>query len=130
MPPGILDASTTSTSCPAFNAWYAAAKPMAPAPITTNFAIVPLIMINARKYCCTKLLVRQAHGVEIPRCVWQPFFGPSPVLVLAGHGEPLVEGDAVLIVACSGDAVEDCARRAGVFVRAEEHIRSIAVPAA
>src|SRR5882757_620419 len=74
------------------------------------------------------LAARQAYRIEIPGRVWQPLFRPAPVFIFAGDSEALVEGDAVLIVARRRNAVEDGARSAGVFVRAEVHIGSVAVP--
>ena len=43
------------------------------------------------------LIMRQTHGIQIPRPMRQPSLRPSPVFILARNRKALVEGDAMLV---------------------------------
>jgi hypothetical protein len=74
--------------------------------------------------------VGKANRVKVPCCMGEPLFRPAPILVLAGDCKSIIEGDLVLVVEASGDAVDDGSWCVGVLIRSKEHIGCVAVPAA
>jgi len=77
----------------------------------------------------TQLSAREAHRIEIPGRVWQPPFGPAPVIVLPCNCISLPKGNSIFIVERGRNSVNDRSRRVGVFIGVKKKIRGIAVPA-
>ena len=59
---------------------------------------------------------------QIPRCMRQPLFGPTPVVIFAGLCIGEIEVDVLLVIKAGGDAVHNATRCIGVFKGAKKAI--------